>query len=84
MAQTKNPGENEVTMNYRNLQSAQDEGLIQQTIWLVPTQTIREYIKSEHERINSDLSRTCWAIQHQGKIALFVNDVTNQVATIIN
>lgn len=53
--------------------------LVQLTKWLTPSTEELEYLLGEHKRISSDKNRQCRVAIFEGKIAIFVNDLTDGV-----
>jgi|CXWK01.1.fsa_nt_gi hypothetical protein len=51
--------------------------IVQLTKWLNFNENELEFIASEYRRIDKDRARTCVIAYNHGRIALFVNDLTN-------
>jgi len=52
------------------------KSMVQLTKWLQPLQSEFAYLVREHHRINDDPLRDCYIVYANGRIALFVNDIT--------
>ncbi len=66
-------------MNYRDLRSTKERGLVQITKWLVCSKKEKQFIEHEYNRISGDLTRTCCVVKHKEKIALFGNNMIERV-----
>jgi len=51
--------------------------IVRLTKWLPPVKEEFDYLSVEYKRISSDVRRECYLVYHAGKIALYVNDITN-------
>lgn len=54
-------------------------GLVRLTKWLMPIQSEFDYLHDECVRISRDRTRLCYIAFHQGKLALYVNDLTGGI-----
>lgn len=52
------------------------KSMVRLTKWLQPIHGEFVYLANEYKRISKDPLRTCYIVYSEGKIALFVNDVT--------
>lgn len=59
------------------LKDIQPFGMVRLTKWLPLIKDEIEYLEKEYARISTDTTRFCYIVYHCGKIALYVNDVTN-------
>lgn len=53
------------------------EGLVRLTKWLPGLHEEMTYLRNEYFRISADPLRVCMIATHNGKFALYVNDITN-------
>lgn len=65
-------------MKYESLLDARNNKLIQLTIWLKNNNDEREHLKAEFIRISKVAGRQCMLVLHNGKIALFVNNMVKE------
>jgi hypothetical protein len=50
--------------------------MVRLTKWLPPVQSEFVFLSNEYKRISKDPLRTCYIVYCEGKISLFVNDIT--------
>lgn len=61
---------------FYSLATAEFEGLIRLTVWLAKKDSELEFLKKEYDRIGVSPDRDVMLVEHNGKWALFVNDIS--------
>jgi len=63
-------------MEFKTLKTAKILNLVQLTIWLSITNEHKAYVRKVHDHILLDNKRISIIVEHNLKIAVFVDDVT--------